>query len=842
MRSLAPDLASSGLRLAAALGLAAALSACHLDARKHAGPADTTPPSVPAGLTATALSPSRVTLAWSPSTDEGAGVGGYEVLRGGTVLATVAAPLASFEDATVAAGTGYTYTVRAFDRATPPNVSAPSAPAQVTTPSPTDQPGLDGRPANPTCIAPARPSAGAGVQLARVFPNLQFSSPIAMLQAPGDTSRWFVVEQGGTVQTFASADATAVKTTFVDVTGRVTAGGELGLLAMAFHPAWPATKEVFLYYTAPAAGAKPLRSVLSRFTTVGGGTAALDPASEQIVLEVAQPFENHNGGNIAFGADGFLYFGLGDGGSGGDPGNRSQNLNLLLGKFIRIDVAGTGAGYEIPADNPHAGNAKCGLGVNATAPCPEIWAFGFRNPWRWSFDRETGQLWVGDVGQNAYEEVDVVEKGKNYGWRLREGAHCYNPSSGCPTPGTVANGAVIVDPVTEYDHSLGSAITGGYVYRGTAIPSLTGAYVFADYGSGRVWRHDPGAPGLQRADVLDTGINVSSFAEGPDHELYLVNLGGTLHKLVPSGAPATDPVPTSLAATGCVDAADPTKPAAGLIPYRLNAPFWSDGAVKDRWLALPDGQTIALDAAGDLTFPNGTVLMKAFRVGGKLVETRLMMRHPDGVWAGYTYRWNDAQTAATRVIGGQVRALAAQTWLYPTEQQCLQCHTAAAGRALGPEVGQLNGDLTYPATGRTANQLATLEAIGVLSLPGLPATLAAYPDPLGQAATLELRARAYLHSNCSQCHRPGSTAPSNLDFRFATALSTMNACGTAPQRGDLGIAGAKLIAPGHPEQSIVVQRMKALDVSRMPPVGSLVVDQSGVDVLSAWITSLTACD
>ncbi|MFO0585575.1 MAG: PQQ-dependent sugar dehydrogenase [Anaeromyxobacter sp.] len=836
MRSIAPR-----HRLPAALALAA-LAACHLDAKKHADPVDTAPPSVPAGLTATALSPSRVTLAWSPSTDEGTGVGGYDVLRGGTVLATVAAPLASFEDATVAAGTAYTYTVRAFDRATPPNVSAASAPAQVTTPTPTDLPGLDARPANPSCVAPARPTSGTGVQLARVFPNLQFSSPIAMLQAPGDTSRWFVVEQGGTVQTFASADATSVKTPFVDVTDRLTAGGELGLLAMAFHPAWPATKEVFLYYTAPAAGGKPLRSVLSRFTTVGGGTAALDPASEQIVLEVAQPFSNHNGGNIAFGADGYLYFGLGDGGDGGDPGNRSQNLNLLLGKFIRIDVAGTGAGYKIPADNPYAANPKCGLGVTATAPCPETWAFGFRNPWRWTFDRETGQLWAGDVGQNAYEEVDVVEKGKNYGWRLREGAHCYNPSSGCPTPGTVANGAVIVDPVTEYDHSLGSAITGGYVYRGTAIPSLTGAYVFADYGSGRIWRHDPGAPGLQRADVLDTGINVSSFGEGPDHELYLVNLGGTLHKLVPSGAPPADPVPTSLAATGCVDAADPTKPAAGMIPYRLNAPFWSDGAVKDRWLAIPDGQTVALDAAGDFTFPNGTVLMKSFKVGGKLVETRLMMRHPDGVWAGYTYRWNDAQTAATRVIGGQVRALTAQTWLYPTEQQCLQCHTAAAGRSLGPEIGQLNGDLTYPATGRTANQLATLEAIGVLSLPGLPATLAAYPDPLGPASTLELRARAYLHSNCSQCHRPGSTAPSNMDLRFQTALSAMNACGAAPQRGDLGIAGAKLIAPGHPEQSILIQRMKALDAVRMPPVGSLVVDQSGVDVLSAWITGLTACN
>ncbi|MBI5068060.1 MAG: PQQ-dependent sugar dehydrogenase [Deltaproteobacteria bacterium] len=700
-------------------------------------------------------------------------------------------------------------------------------------------PGLDARPSNPTCVAPARPTAG-GVQLTRVYAGLSFSSPVAMLQAPGDASRWFVVEQGGTVRTFAS-DATTASSSFVDIRGRVTAGGELGLLSMAFHPAWPATREVFLYYTAPAGGGKPLRSVLSRFGTLSGGTDALDPASEQIVLEVAQPFSNHNGGALGFGPDGFLYLGLGDGGSGGDPGNRAQTLTTLLGKFLRLDVNGTGAGYAIPSDNPFAAGPSCGLGVSPTLPCPEIWAFGFRNPWRWSFDRETGRLWAGDVGQNAWEEVDVVERGKNYGWRIREGAHCYDPSPGCPTPGTVQNGAEVVDPVTEFDHSLGVAVTGGYVYRGSAIPALRGRYLFGDYGSGRVWTHDPGAPGLQRADLLGAGISLSSFGEALDGELYLVDLGGTLHRLDPSGTPPSDPVPASLADTGCVDPADPTRPAPGLVPYAVHAPFWSDGAAKERWMAIPDGQSLSLDAGGDLLFPNGTVLMKSFRVGGALVETRLLMRHPDGVWAGYTYRWDAAQTGATRVVGGQVRPLAAQTWLYPTEQQCLQCHTAAAGRSLGPEVGQLNGDLTYAATGRTANQLATLEAVGLVSLPGPPATLASYPDPLGSAALAE-RARAYLHANCSQCHRPGGTAPTDLDLRLSAALAATNACDAAPQRGDLGLAGARVVSPGHPERSVLLERMKRLDGQRMPPVGSLVVDQAGVELLGAWIAALAGCN
>jgi uncharacterized repeat protein (TIGR03806 family) len=827
-------------RSSALLAVFALLACDRLRARTSPPEVDLVPPSVPQGVTAVAASPSRVTLAWIPSTDVGSGVAGYEVRRGGAPVATVHAPTSAFEDASVAAGTAYVYSVRAFDRAVPPNFSAPSAEAGVTTPTSGAVPGLDARPSNTTCLAPAKPTPPGPVQLTRAFPNLSFAGPVAMLQAPGDATRWFVVEQAGVVRVFANDEAATSSDLFVDVRQRVTAGGELGLLGMAFHPGWPGTREVFLSYTAPAAGSKPLRSVISRFRTLAGGTAQLDPDSEEILLEVAQPYTNHNGGNIAFGPDGHLYLGLGDGGSGGDPQNRAQNLQTLLGKFVRIDVDGTGPGYSIPADNPYAANPRCGLGAPVTAPCPEMYALGFRNPWRWSFDRDSGDLWVGDVGQGLWEEVDRVEKGKNYGWRFREGAHCYDPGSGCPTPGTVQNGGELVDPVTEYSHSLGTAITGGYVYRGSAIPSLRGLYLFADYGSGRVWSHEPGAPGLQRTELLDSSVNISSFGEGLDGELYVTGLAGPLYRFTLSSAPPVDTVPSSLADTGCVSAADPTRPASGLVPYRLNAPFWSDGAVKDRWMALPDGQDITVGADGDLDFPNGTVLVKSFRVGGQLVETRLLMRHTDGTWAGYTYAWNEAQSAATRVVGGATRALAAQTWLYPTEQQCLQCHTAAAGRSLGLELEQQNGDLTYPTTGRTANQLTTLEAIGMISLPGTPSSLPALPDPLG-AAPLEARARAYLHANCSQCHRPGGPAPVAMDLRAGTALAATGTCDASPQAGDLGLPSGRIVAPGAPERSVLVERMKRLGLDRMPPVGSLVVDQAGVDLVSAWIDSLTAC-
>jgi glucose/arabinose dehydrogenase len=373
------------------------------------------------------------------------------------------------------------------------------------------------------------PPAGAP-RVVRLLPGVSFSSPVALLWPPGGGAVAYVLEQAGRVRTVDTGAAAPLAVTAIDITDRVVSRGELGLLGMAFHPAWPATPEAFLSYTRST---PRLQSVVSRFRSTDGRT--LDPASEQVILVVDQPFENHNGGNLAFGPDGMLYLGLGDGGSGGDPLGNGQALTTLLGKFVRIDVRGTGAGYAIPADNPHAANPICAGGSGAQ-PCPEIWAFGFRNPWRWSFDRATGDLWAGDVGQNAWEEVDVVVRGGNYGWRFREGAHCYNPVTGCPGPGEVVNGAALVDPVTEYGHDSagGSAITGGYVYRGAALPALRGLYVFGDSGSGRVWTHTPGSTGMQRSLLSATGLAISSFAEDRAGEILLLDYaGGGIFRLDP---------------------------------------------------------------------------------------------------------------------------------------------------------------------------------------------------------------------------------------------------------------------------------------------------------------------
>jgi len=360
--------------------------------------------------------------------------------------------------------------------------------------------------------ASAPPPGGLDTDVQRVFNQISFASPVALMQAPGDNSRWFAVEQSGIIRVFDN-DQNVVQgdvDVFVDIRGRVTSGGELGLLGMAFHPNFAANDEVFLSYT----GGASLTSFISRFT-VDPLTGNLDQNSESIVLTVLQDRTNHNGGNIAFGPDDLLYIGFGDGGGSGDTQGRAQNTTNLLGTIVRIDVDSVGL-YDIPPDNPFPMNPLCVQGFGGT-DCPEIYAWGLRNPWRFSFDAQTGELWVGDVGQNTWEEIDRVELGMNFGWNEREGAHCFAPT--CLTNN--------VDPITEYGHNVGSSVTGGFVYRGTVNPNLQGYYIFGDFGTGRIWAVDATSPqGTSPTEIDDTTLNISSFAEGVDGELYAVDHGG----------------------------------------------------------------------------------------------------------------------------------------------------------------------------------------------------------------------------------------------------------------------------------------------------------------------------
>ena len=368
-----------------------------------------------------------------------------------------------------------------------------------------------------------QPQAPPTLGVQRVFPNLVFAAPVAMLQAPGDASRWFVIEQAGHVRVFTNDPQATSSGTFVDIAARVSSGGETGLLGMAFHPRFPADPRVFLSYTAQS-----LESRISEFAS-GDGGATLDPGSERVLIVIAQPESNHNGGQVGFGPDGYLYAGMGDGGGGNDQhgsiGN-GQLMTTLLGKMLRIDVSAP-AGYGIPPDNPFAANPQCGTDGSGAASCPEIYASGFRNPWRWSFDRRTDELWVGDVGQGALEEIDRVVRAGNYGWRCFEGTRATGLACGSEPD--------LLPPIAEYGRTEGRSVTGGYVYRGSVIPGLAGRYVFGDFVTGRLWHIAADTPPTVVVQSgFASGLSISSFGEDHDGELYVVHYGGQLYRLTGS--------------------------------------------------------------------------------------------------------------------------------------------------------------------------------------------------------------------------------------------------------------------------------------------------------------------
>jgi len=695
--------------------------------------------------------------------------------------------------------------------------------------------GLDSRPANPTCVAASRPvPAGATYELQRVFPNLTFNLPLAMLQAPADAGYWYVVERGGVIKRFANQEAVTSASIVLDISSRINNSGEGGLLGMAFHPDYPSTPYAFVYYTADTQLAGALfETRISRFQTQDGGLT-LDPASEVVMLRLGQPTYYHNGGQIAFGSDGYLYIGLGDGGTG-----TAQNTRNWFGAMLRVDINVTSAElaneifYKIPADpqtgNPFASNPKC-INGEGSQDCPEIYAWGFRNPWRWNFDRVTGDLWLADVGQSSWEEVDRVVRNGNYGWSRCEGGYVYPPT----TPPTECNISGLVNPILSYGRDDARSIVGGFVYRGTRNPGLIGKYIHGDYITKNIWALDYyNDPNSTPQLLLTSTVNFVTFAEGLDGRLTEVTSG-------------TTGFPVLLSQTGCVDVNDPRIPINGMIPYDVNVSFWSDNATKDRYLAIPDGTTMSISANGHWELPIGSVLMKHIRLGGRLIETRLLMRHSDGGWGGYSYEWRADESDADLLETGKSVDINGQSWIYPSRAECMQCHTDVAGVSLGTETIQLNREVTYASTGRTANQIDTLNAIGMIDPPlpgsasslGLPAMI----DPYNNTGDLHLRSRSWLHTNCAYCHQPLGPTPVDIDMRFATVNPDMNLCNVPSTEGDIGLGvGAPRIDPGNPANSVLMVRIQDRDPLAhimMPPLGSTLVDTTAINLLNDWITGM----
>ena len=674
------------------------------------------------------------------------------------------------------------------------------------------------------------------------FPALSFPAAVFMTAVPGE-NRLVVVQQSGYLRAFDDDPGAAASQEVLDLSGRISFAGEKGLLGFAFDPGFASNRYIYVHQSLAGTGGAGVEHVarVSRFTwdTV---TDQVVPGTEKVILEVDQPYSNHNGGMLAFGPDGHLYVALGDGGSGGDPQNYAQTTTSLLGSMLRLDVhpADPVDAYDIPPDNPFVGQAGF---------LPEIYAYGLRNPFRFSFDRASGRLWAGDVGQSAREEVDVIESGGNYGWRVYEGNLPYDGSANS------LPASAFTFPVIDYGRAEARAIIGGYVYRGSRVPSLQGRYLHGDNSTGNIWAldWDPGSGTVTGNELIANVPGVTSFGEDTGADVHVVTGAGAIYRFRElTGGTATDP-PALLSDTGVFADLAGLTPAAGFIEYDLNHPFWSDGTLKRRWIAVPDGETVSFSATGPWSFPIGTVIVKHFEIAltegdpnsQRRLETRLLVHRNDG-WQGFTYRWNGAETDADLLTGRETESITVtlagggtedQLYEYPARTDCLACHTEAAGFVLGVRTRQLNRAFAYPAA--TDNQLRSWNNVDLFGSDiGAADGYEAYPALTDTAVAADVRARAYLAVNCAQCHQPGGPAPTALDFRFDTALADMNALDVVPGAGDLGATDARIIAPGARDRSVLWLRMSTLDGNRMPSPGSHKVDEAAVEVIGNWIDSL----
>ncbi len=593
---------------------------------------------------------------------------------------------------------------------------------------------------------------------------------------------------------------------------------------------------------------------------------AADPASETPLISQRDEADNHNGGQLAFGPDGYLYLSIGDEGGGNDQFANSQRLDRdFFSGLLRLDVdrragsltpnphpsvhAGT---YAVPPDNPWVGATSFnGAAVSPTAVRTEFWAVGLRNPWRMAFDPADGKLWCADVGLVTREEINHIVRGANYGWEYREGLVAG------PRPGPVPAGAQFTDPIWDYPQAQGFSITGGFVYRGTRYPDLVGNYLFADYVSGRIWAlFDNGQRPLPATQVrqLTSEIGLTGFALDPrtgdvllaDHDSNLIR------RLAPNPNFNGTPLPATLADTGAFSNVATLTPALGVVAYAPNVSFWSDYAKKSRWFALPDTtSTFGFAADGPWSLPAGAVWVKHFdlelRRGdpttARRVETRLLVKTADGLY-GASYQWNAAQTNATLVAGegatqqftitetnGTTRP---QTWTFPSREACLVCHTEKGGGALTFNTRQMHRTFA----GGTENQIAALSRAGYFSAPAAaPPASAALIEPTDTTRDLTARVRSYLDANCAPCHQPGGTAFGAWDARATTPLSL-----TGIVNGTLiasaALPGDKVIVPGNELNSVLLRHMVGIFAGRMPPVGSSERDLAAESLISQWIADL----
>ncbi len=722
-----------------------------------------------------------------------------------------------------------------------------------------------GRIPNSTLQLPANPPS-QGYSVVAAFPGLSFAAPVAIVSPPDETNRLFIVEKAGRIQVITNL-ANPVLSTFLDIRTRVNPMSEGGLLGLAFHPGYLTNRQFFVFYTLDTvtAAGSGFHNRVARFEIDPLDPHRALPDSELPLITQYDQAGNHNAGDVHFGPDGYLYVSLGDEGGGGDQYRNSRVINRdFFCAILRLDVdrrpgnlapnphpAAT-ANYAIPMDNPFIGATTFnGVTIDPDTVRTEFWAVGLRNPWRFSFDPATGWLYCGDVGQGVWEEINIISRGGDYGWNYLEGNHPYS--------GTPPTGVVLVPPILEYPHTgeaqyRGNSVTGGVVYRGNRLSQLYGDYVFADYGSGNLWALRYDGTEVSNWRRLASGSGIVAFGIDPSNGdiLFAEISAGRIRRLDYNNNPTGDPLPPTLSATGAYADLATLTPHPGIVPYAVNAPFWSDGATKTRWFSIPDtNQFINFNPAEPWRFPIGTVWIKHFELeltngvpaSARRLETRFLVRNDDGVY-GVTYRWNEAQTDALLVTEAGLDevipvyadgAIQPQTWRYPSRGECLACHTAVAGHALGFDTFQLNRDQLFD-TVRT-NQILGLSHMGYFQEPVLEvSSLRKHVAPEDPSATVQDRVRSYLTVNCVQCHQPGGTARGLWDARFTTPLADAGLI-DGPLVFDAGDPAQRVITPGSLETSMLLRRISRLGTGQMPPLATHKLNATAIELLTAWIAS-----
>ena len=720
----------------------------------------------------------------------------------------------------------------------------------------------------------------------RAYPKLQLKFPIFAITQPGSGQMIFIDQ-----------DRPYAKTRICRTKNDISSGEFDVLLelddtaySIAFHPDFADNGFVFVGSNGTDEKSPKGKSTrITRYTMERKPPHRLPADSGKVII--AWPSDGHNGGAITFGKDGMLYITSGDGTSDSDVDLKGQGLDHLLAKTLRIDVdrEANGKPYAIPKDNPFVGKKDV---------APETWAYGFRNPWRITTDEKTGDIWVGNNGQDLWEQVYLVERGANYGWSVYEGSHPFylNRNLG-PTP--------VRKPAAEHHHVESRSLTGGVVYYGKKLPKLHGMYIYGDYSTGKVWaiRHEDGEV-TKPIELVDTPFKISGFAIDPQGELLVIDHtspdGGFYHLVPKSKDVASSYFPRKLSESGLFLNVAKHQVQPALIPYSVNSPLWSDGAYKERYIALPgENPKINFHPTKSWGFPEGTVLVKSFALetvesdpqSRRWIETRFLTKQ-QGEWVGYTYAWNEQQTNA-ELVESQGRDLQLsvrtktgmrqQTWHIPGRAECMVCHSRAANFVLGVSTAQLNKDHHYGEV--VDNQLRTLESLGLFQLDprkdaeshfqkllidsgmtkeeagqdlqDVKATrnqrtavascslLAKSPDaydqladPYDADADLNARARSYLHVNCASCHINAGGGNAQINLAYHRQLSEMEAVGKPPLHDKYSLPEAQIIHPGHPRRSVLLHRMRIRGRGQMPPLATHNVDERAVELIRQWIAKL----